>query len=137
MLRFFRRGRRTATLQSERRTAARYSAVENRVRLGWWLDETFQETNGKIHDLNQGGVGIVVELPPPSEVGVWLRLDCPDQSAWLPVEVVFRKELASGCHFLGIRIHDCPYDLFKTLRGMLYSERAGVEAAEFSSRDWR
>jgi hypothetical protein len=120
----------------ERRDASRYPTVDNRARLGWWEAETFRESAARVGDVSQGGALVFVESPPPPDAPVWLLLEEPVATSWVPAIVVRSRGTAAGSHALGLQFHDCPYELFKALRGLL-SRAVVQESPEFDSRQWR
>jgi len=97
---------------TERRHAVRYPAVANRARLGWWTGDVCSEIPAQIRNISLHGASIGVEDRPPLDQALWLRLEAPAETDWIPVSVVRVSEAGEvAVMFPG----QCPHDLFKAM----------------------
>lgn len=58
-----------------RRQSTRYSAVNDRLWLGWWADEEFNLVDAQLVNISEGGVLIHAERAPEPGQIVWMRLE--------------------------------------------------------------
>ena len=63
---------------SDRRSAARYPAVENGSWLGWRTDAAFSAVAARVDDISQDGAKVTVERLPPPDTPLWLRWNRPE-----------------------------------------------------------
>jgi len=99
-----------------RRQSTRYSAVNDRLWLGWWADEEFNLVDAQLVNISEGGVLIHAERAPEAGQVVWMRLEgtsTPESLAAIVLEsrwVTLRRRWVVRLEFQ----QACPPDFYTT-----------------------
>src|SRR4051812_37732503 len=74
--------------REDRRVAQRYRAGEGRCWVGWNDEGRFRQVAAWIIDISVSGSLIAVDVPPPTDRSVWIRLDDPAVPEWAEARVL-------------------------------------------------
>lgn len=102
----------------ERRSFNRAQAIDNRSRLGWWVEDQFLSQFGRVVDVSLSGIQLQLEhLPEQVITTVVFKVDQPDQSHWVEASIAWRGETEDGqLPRIGLKFHEfLPYQVYNTL----------------------
>jgi hypothetical protein len=105
-----------ATTNANRRKSPRYSAVSDRLWLGWWAEDEFMLVEAQLININEGGVLVSVTPSPAPGQHVWMRLTGSVTQESLEAAVLESKwGMLKRRFFVRLAFHQsCPAEFLET-----------------------
>ncbi|QDV37923.1 hypothetical protein [Tautonia plasticadhaerens] len=107
---------------SERRGARRFSAVEDRIWLGWWDGEQFQTLGARLLDVSRTGAAVACPDGPGVGDDAWFCVVGPSLSGGARARVVGREPTEDDPSMIRLRLNfqaRCPDDVYEIALGMM------------------
>jgi hypothetical protein len=100
---------------SERRSSPRHPASPNEAWVGWWVGDKFHSVAAQFRELSSSGA-LILTREIPANGCVWIGLDKPFETRWVPMKAVRFRETSGGLIEVGLAFQAfCGSDLFEAL----------------------
>jgi hypothetical protein len=102
----------------DRRSEPRHPVWQDGVWVGWWRDEGFETTSGRVRNLSRWGAEVVLGQRPPRKVSVWIYKEVESTVASVRGEMVGHTPAPGGDFAVRFRFMvPCPVILCQAIVG--------------------